>query len=283
SFAAVDNNNGQRHNIVARSNTDGDDESRISDTSKPAQSSPDPITIPPEFLPLGSPTIKMIIPTRLNLSGWGSVVNIANLIDAAANLDKDGQLHASRVAFRQQLETIILQVKLFQWKSLHALRQGLKDTRPTALVLENTTNVPLESLQDSIKKAMELHNMFEGEVMIPQGFLGGAPKLAIKVPYGSGGKEAIASIDNILTLMRLATRNNELLTHQLRKLKQSLTHIRFNLALSWSWDRKPIVNGDQLCAILVYIQKVVKQHNAGQWMKNRPYRGSDISLAYNCK
>ncbi|KAG6834211.1 hypothetical protein H0H93_011151, partial [Arthromyces matolae] len=266
SFAVFGRNSEQGHDIVARFNSNEDDEPHASDPTTAAQSTSDRIAIPSEFLPLRSPPIKLIVPTRPNLSGWGSVINIFHLMDAAADLDTNGRLHESRDAFKEQLETIMAKGRVKR-KSLHVLRQELEVIRPTALVLANTTNVALEGLQDSIKKATELHNTFEGEIMVPQGFIGGAQKLAIKVPYGNGRKEAIASLNNIVTLMYLAEGHDQTRKVQMRRLKQSLTHVRFNLALPSSRIHKPILDGDQLCVIQLYIQKVVKQHNAGHWME----------------
>ncbi|KAG6818430.1 hypothetical protein H0H93_005060, partial [Arthromyces matolae] len=202
--SVVDSNDGQ--DIVARTTSDGDGEPHAGPSASrmnAEQPRRDRMAIPHEFFPQDSPPVEMILPTARNLSGWGSVLNIFNLISAIANLD--GKLTTSRDTIKTQLDEIL------PFSSVNRYSRELKKTRPTALVLENTKNLDLDELRDSIQKAVQLHNDFEGEVMVPKGFLVGPTTLAIKVPYKNGKEEAVASLGNILKLIRLATVNNETL------------------------------------------------------------------------
>ncbi|KAG6846704.1 hypothetical protein H0H93_012340, partial [Arthromyces matolae] len=262
SFAMIHSNEGR--GIAARNTSDGDDEphavpsaSRKRDAEKHRK---DPMTIPHEFLPKESPPLKIILPRaqNLNLSGWGSVLNILNLINAMADLD--GTLKKSGVIFKAALEQALPMSPVDRY-----IRE-LKKMRPTALVLEETKNLDLDGLRNAIQKAIQLHNDFEGEIMIPKGFLEGSTALAIKVPYKNGKEEAVASLRNILTLMRLATVGETALSTRLKNLRRALKE-RFGFDFpSETRTRKPVLDATQFL-MRGYILKVVKRHNAGEWMK----------------
>ncbi|KAG6835485.1 hypothetical protein H0H93_000943 [Arthromyces matolae] len=236
--------------LVARFPSSDDDDEPLAANPKKLEPKPNSITIPPEFLPTGSTPVSMTMPTPRNLSGLGSMLHIFNMIKAAANCDPSRQLDTPRDTFKTGLENKL-------GDGLDALMADLKNKRPTAINLDENSNLSLEELRNSIEKAIK----------VPEGFLVGNLVLAIKIPYPDR-EEAIASLHNIFKLMRSATVNNPRLSQRLSYFRVALSKQRFKIDnIFTSRGRKDTLHGNELSIIQQYIEKMVKRHNAGGWMK----------------
>ncbi|KAG6836508.1 hypothetical protein H0H93_007298 [Arthromyces matolae] len=233
---------------------------------------PNPVTIPPGFLPTNSLSsmheLKMTLPGRQDLILWGSVLNIVNLMDEAARKDPY-KLDIPRNTFRKELE------KIDYFKSLEALADRVRKDRPGIKWLRQTQWSDLEGLRRGIKEAVLRHNEFEGEIQMPKGFLPENKSLWMKVPY-PGNEQAVKSVYLILEVMRSATAKDKWrLADRLSSFRYGLMNKRFKLPLP-----KPVrpVNGQdwnrEIPVIRNFIHRLVEQHNDNKWVQE-----TDLNIA----
>ncbi|KAG6849244.1 hypothetical protein H0H93_010095, partial [Arthromyces matolae] len=257
----IGNDGGQ--DIVARYPMDGDKEGPIElgPGSKP-------ITIPASFFPPESPELEISFPALEARNIWGSVMNIWNLINTITKRDKRQELRTFQDTFEKELKTLL------KIKSLRRFMNKLGNERTDRGAFDETKHLKLEALRESLKRAVELHNTFQEEIMIPKGFVSSPEmQLTMKVPYQKK-QDAVMSVYRIYRLMRLATANNNILSKQLSNFRNALTHDRFNLdQVPTSSARKAALTATQFRSIQDHLETVVKQHNAGHWMTEEDIQG----------
>ncbi|KAG6836511.1 hypothetical protein H0H93_007301 [Arthromyces matolae] len=250
--------------LLVRDSTDNDSEDASS-----SHTDKSPIKIPRGFRPDGPSSdteLEMKVPPAHHLSRWGSVLNIVNLMVAAAKQSPD--LEGPLDIFKKELggET--------GRKSLKAMSKKLQKKRPTASRLPETKVLNLGELRSSIEKAVKSHNEFNGEIQIPATFVPGTV-LSMKVPDPNNAL-GVQSVENCIQVMRIATADEAEDTtvllgrsrmKQLTRFRMILTQGRHQLTLPSVGKRndKPLTKS-QLRAIQKRIKEVVEQHNDNQWV-----------------
>ncbi|KAG6836509.1 hypothetical protein H0H93_007299 [Arthromyces matolae] len=243
--------------LLARDPTDEDNDSV---DSKPT---PNPITIPHVFRPAGTssePELKMTIPRITEHTCWGSVLNIIHLIDAAA--ERDTNLKGPRDTFVQELTTTAA-LKV----SLKKITQRIERLRPTALHMQETTELDLETILDHIETAVKKHNEFQADIKIPIGFFPNE-NLGMKVPYPKN-VDAVNSVKVILRLLRSATGSNtENLMVQLVNFKKTLS-LHYELALpNFQRQHHTRLTVAKFTACQELIRKAIERHNNNDWVED---------------
>ncbi|KAG6849806.1 hypothetical protein H0H93_004882 [Arthromyces matolae] len=250
--------------LLVRDSTDNDDEDASS-----SHTDKNPIKIPRGFRPDGPSSeveLEMKVPPVHHLSRWGSVLNIVDLMVAAAKKSPD--LKGPLDTFKMELGGRNVE------KFLKAMSNKLEKKRPTALRLRETENLDLEELQSSIEKAVKSHNEFNGEIRIPATFSPGTV-LHMKVPDPSNAP-GVQSVENCIKVMLIATaddtedptnQSGKGRMHQLSRFRMVLTQGRYLLTLPSIGKRndKPLTK-NHLRAVQKRIKEVVERHNDNQWV-----------------
>ncbi|KAG6849805.1 hypothetical protein H0H93_004881 [Arthromyces matolae] len=245
--------------LLARDPTDEDNDSL---DSKPTPNL-NTITIPHVFRPArtsSEPELKMTIPRITEYTCWGSVLNIIHLIDAAA--ERETNLKGPRNTFLQELTTTA-DLKV----SLKAITQKIERLRPTALHMQETTRLNLETILDHIETAVTKHNQFKADIKMPIGFFP-HENLGMKVPYPENVK-AVNSVKVILRLLRSATGSNtEHLIFQLLNFKKILS-LHYELALpNFQRQHYTRLTVAKFTACQELIRMAIARHNDNIWVED---------------